>query len=196
MHIAGLMGMPRRIYTYAPDMGWNTVNMVTTIGSFLFAVGILLFLINVWISSRRGVAAGPNPWDAGTLEWSAPSPPPPYNFAVIPVIASRHPLWEDRLGEGTGRSSLDEGYLLMHGRETMGTTAMDSEPDLILKMPEDSYAPFFLSLFAAGLFAGLLLHCPRFAALMVSACAASIIVWLWPRKSMLQRIDHVEALNA
>ena len=70
-----------------------------TIGSFVFAVGTLLFLINCWKSYRTGAQAGNNPWDAPTLEWATPSPPPPYNFAVVPTVASRHPLWEDRLQE-------------------------------------------------------------------------------------------------
>ena len=99
MHISGLLGMPRRVYTYAPNMGWDTLNLITTVGSFLFAIGVLLLLINVAISWRRGEAAGPNPWDAATLEWLTPSPPPSYNFTVIPTVASRYPLWEDRLKE-------------------------------------------------------------------------------------------------
>ena len=191
MHIAGLMGMPRRIYTYPADMGWGTVNMVTTIGSFLFAFGILIFLYNLFISLRCGVKAVDNPWDAPTLEWAIPSPPPPYNFAVIPTIASRYPLWEERLNEDPGRSKLATGYLLMDGRETMGTTAMDSEPDLILKMAGDSYVPFFLSLFVAVLFAALLLHSVFWSAVMALTCTATIIIWLWPEKKLLQRVDHL-----
>lgn len=192
MHIAGLMGMPRRIYTYGPEMGWSTVNMVSTIGSFLFASGILIFLFNLMISLRRGQAAGDNPWDAPTLEWSTPSPPPVYNFRVIPIIASRHPLWEDRLDEKAERSSLDKGYTLLQGRETMGTSAMDSEPELILKMPGDSYTPLLLALFASGLFTGMLLHAVILTYVMAAACMISIIAWLWPEKVLLQRLDKLE----
>ena len=134
MHISGLMGMPRRIYTYLPDMGWNLVNMITSIGSFMFAFGVLLFLVDVIYSLKRGAPAGDNPWDAPTLEWSTPSPPPPYNFAVVPFIASRHPMWEDRLADvNDARSSLDEGFTLAEGREAIGTTAMDAEPDVIFE---------------------------------------------------------------
>ena len=99
MHLAGLLGMPRRIYTYSSRMGWDSVNMITSIGSFVFATGVLIFLVNVVISLKRGKPAGPNPWDAATLEWTTTSPPAAYNFAVIPTVASRHPLWEDRLDE-------------------------------------------------------------------------------------------------
>jgi cytochrome c oxidase subunit I len=192
MHVAGLLGMPRRIYTYAPHMGWSSVNMVTTIGSFLFAAGILIFLVNIVVSLRRGATAAANPWDAPTLEWAVASPAPVYNFAVIPFIATRHPLWEDRLDEGPGRSSLEQGYLLMEGRETIGTTPLDALPDVILKMPDDSYTPFFLGLFSALVFVGLLLHSRDFTILMALACSLSMVAWLWPRKKLIQRVPDVE----
>ncbi|MGJ0484062.1 MAG: cytochrome c oxidase subunit I [Methylomicrobium sp.] len=188
MHIAGLLGMPRRIYTYAPNMGWNMINLVTSIGSFIFAAGILIFLINFVISLKRGAIAGVNPWDGPTLEWAVPSPPPAYNFAVIPFVASRHPLWEDRLDAEGERSSLQEGYLLMEGRETLGTTPLDAHPDIILKMPEDTYTPLFLALFSALGFAGLLLDWNWFALLMTAAAGLSLAVWMWPRRSLVQRV--------
>ena len=187
MHIAGLEGMPRRIYTYPSDMGWNTLNLIISGGSFLFAFGVLLFLINVAISLKRGEPAGPNPWHAPTLEWSMPSPPPPYNFAVIPIIASRHPLWEDELNETPERSSLDEGYLLAEGRETFGTSALDAEPQAILQMPGDTYVPFFVGLFTALMFAAMLERAWPAAAIMAAGVAVSITVWLWPRRSLGQR---------
>jgi len=192
MHVAGLLGMPRRIYTYAPHMGWSSVNMVTTIGSFIFAAGILIFLVNIVVSLRRGATAAANPWDAPTLEWAVASPAPVYNFAVIPFIATRHPLWEDRLDEGPGRSSLEQGYLLMEGRETIGTTPQDALPDVILKMPDDSYTPFFVGLFSALVFVGLLLHSRDFTVLMALACSLSMVAWLWPRKKLIQRVPDVE----
>ena len=105
MHLTGLLGMPRRIYTYPAHMGWDALNMITSVGAFVFAIGILLTFINVLVSLRIGRIAGPNPWDAPTLEWSVPSPPPPYNFAVLPTVASRHPLWEQQLGDSHGTSS-------------------------------------------------------------------------------------------
>jgi cytochrome c oxidase subunit 1/cytochrome c oxidase subunit I+III len=187
MHLAGLLGMPRRIYTYAPHMGWSTVNLVTSIGSFIFAAGISIFLVNIMISLRRGALAKANPWDAPTLEWATSSPPPAYNFAVIPFIASRHPLWEDRLVDARSRSSLEKGYLLMEGRETIGTTPLDAKPDIILKMPDDSYTPFFLGLFSALAFTGLLLDWSNFTILMTVAGTISLAVWMWPRKSLIQR---------
>jgi cytochrome c oxidase subunit 1/cytochrome c oxidase subunit I+III len=190
MHIAGLLGMPRRIYTYAPEMGWSTVNLVTSVGSFVLALGILIFLCDLLYSLRRGAPAGDNPWDAGTLEWSTTSPPPPYNFAVAPTVASRHPLWEGRMEEEDEdgmRSSLKEGFILDQGREALGTTALEARPDVILKMPEDSYTPFVLSVFATLFFAALALLAWWFAAAMLIGCAASLVVWLWPERSLIQR---------
>jgi cytochrome c oxidase subunit 1/cytochrome c oxidase subunit I+III len=129
---------------------------------------------------NRGRPAGNNPWDAPTLEWSTPSPPPAYNFAVIPIVASRHPLWEDRLKDVEGRSRLDEGYTLLHGRETIGTTMLDAEPNIILTMPKDSFAPFFLALGAMAIFTGLLLHVWALTGVGVLVTAGAIIAWLWP----------------
>jgi cytochrome c oxidase subunit I len=186
MHIAGLLGMPRRIYTYAPDMGWNTVNLITSLGAFVFALGVLVFLVDVAYSLRRGPPSGDDPWDAPTLEWSVQSPPPPYNFAVAPRIATRHPLWEARM-EGAMRSQLATGYLLDEGREALGTGALDGEPNVILKMPEDSFTPFWLGLATTLFFAGLALRAWWLAGAMLVLCAVSIVVWLWPRRQLGQR---------
>ncbi len=187
MHITGLLGMPRRIYTYPEGVGWDTLNMITTIGSFLLAVGILLLFVNILISRKRGVVAGDNPWDAPTLEWSVSSPPPPYNFAVIPVVATRHPLWEDRLDELEDRSQVHQGPVLDHGKETIATSALDGEPDVILKMPEDSHAPLLLTIAMSVLFVGLLLHSWWVTGLGGLGCIATIILWMWPEREMAQR---------
>ncbi len=94
MHIPGLLGMPRRIYTYEPGRGWDTWNLIITIGVFFQAVAILIFVYNLISSYFKGKLAGNDPWDAWTLEWSTSSPPPDYNFAKIPVVRSRRPLWD------------------------------------------------------------------------------------------------------
>jgi hypothetical protein len=180
MHIAGLLGMPRRIYTYLDGLGWGTVNLVTTIGSYLFALGVVLFLINLVWSLRRGRAAGPNPWDGPTLEWAVSSPPPPYNFALLPSVGTRHPLWEDRLREGTARSVIDRGPELAEGRETLGVTPLDAEPSEVLVMPEDSLFPLLLALSLTAVFYGLLLGAWPLAAAGGALVTGTTIGWLWP----------------
>jgi heme/copper-type cytochrome/quinol oxidase subunit 1 len=187
MHLTGLFGMPRRVYTYAEGMGWDTLNLITSIGSFVFAIGVLLFFVNVWKSLRSGAEAGANPWDGPTLEWSVSSPPPPYNFAVIPTVASRHPLWEQRLDEESLVSSIDRGMLLDKGKETIGTSALDATPDMILEMPEDSFAPVLLALGTAVVFVGLLLKLWLLAGLGGLIAAFAVIVWLWPRRELRER---------
>ena len=94
MHIPGLLGMPRRIYTYEPGRGWDVWNLIVTIGVFFQALGTVIFVTNLLWSYFKGKAAGSDPWDAWTLEWSTLSPPPAYNFASIPVVKSRRPLWD------------------------------------------------------------------------------------------------------
>jgi cytochrome c oxidase subunit 1/cytochrome c oxidase subunit I+III len=185
MHITGLMGMPRRVYTYPSDLGVGWLNLLSSVGAFVFAVGILLFLINVARSLRSGEPAGNNPWDAPTLEWATTSPPPVYNFATIPQVASRYPLWEDRLKESDERSIIGDaapdGMVLDRGKETIGVTPLDAEPNVVLKMPGDSILPFLLSVGMTLLFFGML---GQVIWLMVLGAVCEIVIlalWLTPK---------------
>ncbi|MEO7336516.1 MAG: cytochrome c oxidase subunit I [Caldimonas sp.] len=188
MHIAGLLGMPRRIYTYPDGLGWGTVNLVISIGAWVFAVGVLLFVVNVWRSLRHGARAGPNPWDAASLEWATASPPPPYNFAVIPSVASRYPLWEDRLQGHEGSSTVAEGFLLDNGRETIGTTALDAVPDVILRMPGDSASPLLLAAAIGLAFVGMLVHSWWLFGLAAAGSLVATVAWLWPEAVLGQTL--------
>ena len=192
MHIAGLLGMPRRIYTYAPGMGWDSVNFIETIGAFLFAFGLLLFIINFIWSRRNGAIAPENPWDAPTLEWATSSPPPPYNFAVIPIVGSRHPLWENRITEGTTSSDLTGGPLLLEDKQTIGTTPLDADPLTIFHMPEDSYAPICLAVSLTIFFYGALVSSLGLAIIGLLLTLATMVGWLWPA-AQLPRIQDVVA---
>lgn len=93
MHLIGLLGMPRRIYTYTSDLGLDRMNLWSSIGAFVIGVGMLVFMYNMWRTRRRGALAGNDPWGGATLEWSVSSPPPPHNFDVIPTVVSRLPRW-------------------------------------------------------------------------------------------------------
>ena len=99
MHFSGLLGMPRRIYQYDAGQGLELFNMLSTIGYALQAVGVLFGLVNFITSWRSGARASSNPWGGATLEWSIPSPPPDYNFAEIPQVKSRYPLWDVKGGD-------------------------------------------------------------------------------------------------
>jgi cytochrome c oxidase subunit 1 len=94
MHFIGLLGMPRRIYTYSTDLGVDRMNFWSSIGAFMLSVGMLVFVYNMWRTRRHGAKAGPNPWRGATLEWATSSPPPPHNFDVIPTVRSRMPMWD------------------------------------------------------------------------------------------------------
>jgi cytochrome c oxidase subunit 1 len=93
MHLSGLLGMPRRVYTYAPELGVEQLNLVSTIGALLIGLSMFFMVYNIWRSAKHGEVAGKNPWGAATLEWAISSPPPAYNFSVIPEVKSRLPLW-------------------------------------------------------------------------------------------------------
>jgi cytochrome c oxidase subunit 1 len=99
MHILGLTGMPRRTYRYPSGMGWDAMNMIETIGAFIIALSVLIFFVNIIFSTKRGKIAGNDPWDARSLEWSIPSPPPSYNFAEIPVVEARDDWWHRKYTE-------------------------------------------------------------------------------------------------
>src|SRR5256884_299376 len=96
MHIMGLLGMPRRIYTYPATLGWDELNLIATIGAFTIGVSILVFVWNFIVSLRNGKEAGDDPWDAFTLEWDTTSPPPHYNFPVVPTVRSRRPFYDKK----------------------------------------------------------------------------------------------------
>ncbi len=100
MMILGLLGMPRRIYSYDEGLGWGLWNMIATVGAFTIAVGVLVFIVNVIVSLRKKEEAGADPWDGRTLEWTIPSPPPPYNFAEIPQVHALDDFWHKKYVEG------------------------------------------------------------------------------------------------
>ncbi|HEX6210597.1 MAG TPA: cbb3-type cytochrome c oxidase subunit I, partial [Methylomirabilota bacterium] len=179
MHVTGLLGMPRRIFTYPEGLGWAGVNLTTTIGSFVLAVGILVSLWNLVASLRHGERAGANPWNADGLEWEPASPPPPYGSVSIPTVVSRNPLWDvhDESHDPHGERVLDEDRL------TLTTSWLDARPIAVAKMPEDTATPFYLGLALAIGFTAVLLGNLW---VTVGAAIASLAItaaWLWPERS-------------
>jgi cytochrome c oxidase subunit 1 len=136
MHILGLQGMPRRIYTYQPDMPWHGLNLFVSGCALILTAGFVIFFVDAIRSTWRGKPAGDNPWDAPTLEWATSSPPPSYNFAFIPVIESSNPLWErDALAVGSG--------LRIERRELLITTVGAAEAESREASPRNSIWPFW-----------------------------------------------------
>ncbi len=129
MHFLGLAGMPRRYYSYGADSGWGPWNLVVSIGAFVLGFAVLVFIYNVWKSLRTGERAPADPWDAATLEWSIPSPPPPYNFARIPVISHRDPLWWEKYGGHEDHAQEEEVEIHVAGRPMAKVHAPDEEPE-------------------------------------------------------------------
>ena len=179
MHLVGLAGMPRRIYTYPAALGLGPMNMLITCGAFVFGIGILISIINFLTSMRSGKIAGRNPWNADTLEWDTDSPPAPYATVHIPTVVSRHPLWDDHDEE----ADPDGSRILDHGRQTPSTTWLDAEPFAISQMPSESIAPLLLALSLLLFFTSMvfeLLWVALAGLILAFACAC---FWLWPREN-------------
>ncbi|MDX0562058.1 cytochrome c oxidase subunit I [Sinorhizobium medicae] len=174
MHISGLRGMPRRVYTYPAEMGWDTLNLVSTLGATLFVVSFLVFLYNVAASARGGHVAGDNPWDASTLEWATASPPPPHNFHRIPFVTSREPLWAERetLPVVTG--------LAVDKREVVITTTTEALPDLKESSPDPTVWPFVSAIVVGVIFIASIFT-PWAVAWGAPAAALGLTAWFWPK---------------
>jgi cytochrome c oxidase subunit 1 len=174
MHILGLAGMLRRIYTYAAETGWGPLNLVATIGAVVIAVSILLFVINVVRSLAKGEAAGADPWGAGTLEWATRSPPPAFNFVALPVVASREPLWAREADEPTHVRGLSA-----QTREGLVTTVLDARPDVRYSYPTPTIWPVVAAITVVGwLFWSAMTPSGMFYGLIPPAIA--FIAWYWP----------------
>jgi cytochrome c oxidase subunit I+III len=174
MHLLGLEGMPRRVYTYPPGLGWDGMNLTATVGAVTLAVSLMVLAANVWFSLVRGRVAGANPWDASTLEWAVSSPPPSYNFAHIPVVSGHDPLWEET-----------EGLPVISGlrvdqKEVLLTTAVDAEPDVREPVPESSIWPLISALALSGMLIGSIFT--PWAVLWGSIpVAVAVTIWFWPK---------------
>jgi cytochrome c oxidase subunit I+III len=185
MHILGLLGMPRRDYTYPGDAGWTALNVIESIGAYLLAAGLIAVFVNLLVSCFRGERAGNDPWGGDTLEWSTSSPPPEYNYAVIPTVSSAYAMW-DREDRDEDRRKLASGeQVLETGHETPASSVVDAEWDEILEMPSSSPWPPLVALAMSGIFAFVLLKIWVAAAIFVVFTAATLVAWHWgePREA-------------
>jgi cytochrome c oxidase subunit I+III len=177
MHATGLMGMPRRVYTYPAVMEWGVLNMISTVGAFLFAAGILVFLFDLARNLRPGSGAAGNVWQAGTLEWL---PNDVYAVRSIPLVTSREPLW-DQAGLAkdveTGRYYLP--CTATGARETIVTSPIEAAPQYLLRLPQPGWPPFLAAVFTAGFFMLLTVKMVMLACVSGLLCVVSVLVWMW-----------------
>lgn len=180
MHLLGLQGMPRRIYTYLHGLGWEPLNLVATTGALSMGVATVLLLANVAVSLARRKLVEPNPWGGATLEWLTGSPPPQYNFEHLPIVVDREPLWDAR-SEPRRRpraASIDwEGEL---GRDTLITTPLDAEPSALVRLPGPSLWPLYLALASSVAFLGAIVA-PTLVLVGFLLAVICLFGWLWPR---------------
>lgn len=180
MHILGLDGMPRRVYTYPASTGWGTLNLVASLGAVTLAVSVVVFLVNVVKTWGNGRAATDNPWGAASLEWAAASPPAPYNFVHSPVVSSAHPLWdaEDELPVVTG--------LRTDRREVLITTTFDARPDARHSSPRGSIWPLYLALCMGVVFIGSIFR-PYWVLIGIGLSCIGLFGWGWESSRPIDR---------
>jgi cytochrome c oxidase subunit 1 len=185
MHWSGLYGMPRRIATYDAGQGWEIYNLLSSIGAYIQALGVIIGFYNLWASRRNGEVAGNDPWGAPSLEWSIPSPPPEYNFATIPTVTSRYPLWDMKSpeltrdvphsredderndvsmgGKNVGHfrdhmsAGTPEGGVNPHARQASTKIDLKTAEELGIPIPYPTIKPLFVALFMTLMFGSLLL---------------------------------------
>jgi cytochrome c oxidase subunit I len=170
MHVLGLAGMPRRVYTYAAETGWGRANLLASTGAAVLAAGLLLLLANVLRSLRRGALAPDNPWDAAGLEWATSSPPPGYGFEYLPTVRDRTPLWS------ATREPLVVTGLETHHREVLVTGTLDARPDHRVAQPGHSIWPGLTAIAVAITFIGVIFRA-WFIPLGAVLCYAAIFGW-------------------
>jgi cytochrome c oxidase subunit I+III len=188
MHLTGLLGMPRRVYTYMGHEGWTALNLVSSVGSFVLTMGFALIAIDILLQRRHGPRFRRDPWRAGTLEWATPTPPAAYGFASLPRVGER----ADRLAPGeVGRQmAAGQGYLgfARNGwQETLGVDITTGEPDQVVILPRPTYLPLVLAL-STGIVVLALLF--KVYAIAIVAAMAVCGLFVWGARNAGQPIDH------
>ncbi|MGK7650993.1 cbb3-type cytochrome c oxidase subunit I [Roseovarius sp. B08] len=191
MHITGLRGMPRRIATYPEGIGWDRLNMLSSIGSYILAAGVLIFVWDFIAHRWRGPLAPRDPWKAGTLEWLYAPIAPGHNFHAIPRVHSREPLWDQpELLENEAHEI--EGMLrdAPHGRrETVGCHPVSGEPLQIVRLPHPTWVPMITAFFVAVSAVALLASFYYVAAAALGTTLIGFAVWAWEKSETGQTVD-------
>jgi cytochrome c oxidase subunit I+III len=180
MHILGLRGMPRRVYTYPAELPWANLNLLASAGVVFMTAGVVVFIGNFFWSMRHGEVAGNNPWGASTLEWATSSPPPDCNFLDLPTVSSRDPLWDDPENQPI------VGGLQDDIREVLVTRMHDAEPDHRTEFPEPSIWPFISSLAVTAMFVGSIFT-PWGVSIGAIPVAIALTGWFWTSSKIAKR---------
>ena len=180
MHWAGLMGMPRRVWTYPEALGVGISNLVSSVGAFVFASGVLVIVWDVIRPRSREPYAKRNPWTAGTLEWLARMPSESWGVRSVPIISSRYPLWE----QPNFVDDVDKGRFYLPDaeemkRETLVTTVLDGKPLHCLRVPGPSFMPMIAAIMTGAVFIFATFHWWTLTITAMVLSIASIIIWLW-----------------
>ena len=180
MHLTGLFGMPRRVYTYEAGLGWGWMNMVSSIGGFITALGVAVIIVDLALHFRFGRKAQQNPWNADSLEWAVEMPVTTYNFASLPEIRSRHPLWEHRdLPEtiAAGQHGLPD---IGHGRrEIYGSDPITGQVKDVIHLPTNSWIPLQAACMIGLICLGLLTKFYWVALAGAVLALACLVRWSW-----------------
>lgn len=180
MHLTGLLGMPRRVHAYAPEFGWDALNLASSLGGFVLAIGFALVILEILHGALFGDRTPRNPWKAGTLEWAMPTPAPSYNFASLPVVDGREPLAADpdlalRLAAGEGLL----GEPRNGWRETLAVEPIDAAPQQVVLLPGPTFVPLYTALATGLFFVSFLFGAYWLSALAVPLILACAWAWLW-----------------
>jgi cytochrome c oxidase subunit I+III len=173
LHKLGLIGMPRRVYTYLEETGWGSLNLMASIGVVILGLGMLTYFVNALVSVKKGAVATADPWNGGTLEWATLSPPAHYNFVHMPVVSGHEPLWH-----APEHAPVVAG-LSTTSKEVLVTRTFDAEPDHRYVYPAPTPWPFLAAVATGGMFVALLFT-PWALVIGLPIAAACVIAWFWP----------------
>ncbi|HEX6314389.1 MAG TPA: cbb3-type cytochrome c oxidase subunit I, partial [Gemmatimonadaceae bacterium] len=191
MHISGLLGMPRRVFTYPSDPNLNLLNLTSTVGAFVLAAGFAVFLWDVLRPKRKQGHSPRNPWGSGTLEWLPRLPAKPWGLRSIPEIDSRYPIWEQKNFE----RDVDEGRFFLPDaeelkREMLVSSVIDARPEQCLRVSGPSYVPLVAAIFTGGIFIFPTFKLWTWMAVSTVLALGTILYWLWTATAVIPEKDE------
>lgn len=180
MHLTGLLGMPRRIYTYEAAMGWGWLNLISSVGGFIMAIGVAAIILDIALHFRFGSRASRNPWNADTLEWAMPMPVPAYNFSSLPTVRTRHPMWEDRsLPASIAAGEYGLARVQHDRRDTWGSDAITGKVREVVNLPSNSWLPLQCAAAIGVVCLSLLVKVYSLALVATVVAVVLLLRWSW-----------------